>query len=163
MNCLNTLHVSHLRFPFENFTMNLSDNSALYWVIGILITINLGLMGGAVVLVGAKADATTVTRFQQDVDEIQRRDRDYLVRSQIEDIVRTQAPYASDKPKIDDRLDKLEVDVKRNETDIRDTTSSLVRIETQVAQIQDTLRKLDGKIDELTEALARTGALSSGE
>lgn len=143
--------------------MNLSDNSALYWVIGILITINLGLMGGAVVLVGAKADATTVTRFQQDVDEIQRRDRDYLVRSQIEDIVRTQAPYASDKPKIDDRLDKLEVDVKRNETDIRDTTSSLVRIETQVAQIQDTLRKLDGKIDELTEALARTGALSSGE
>ncbi len=143
--------------------MNMPDNSTLYWVIGILITINLGLMGSAMVLVGGKADGTTVARLQQDVDDVQQRDRDYLVRTQIEDIVSTQSPYTIDKPKIDDRLDKLEADVKRNEADIRDTTSSLVRIETQVAQIQETLRKLDGKIDELTEALARTGALSTRE
>ena len=140
--------------------MESTRNGALYWVIGILITLNLGLIGGATALVGGKADTASMARVQTAVDEIQRRDRDYLVRSQIEDIVRTQSPYATDKPKIADQLDKLEADVKRNEADIRDTTSSLVRIETQVAQIQDTLRKLDGKIDEITDALARIGGLT---
>ena len=84
-----------------------------------------------------------------------RRDRDYLVRNG--------SPYESDKPKIEDQLDKLEASVARNEGDIEASTRSLVRIETQVAQIRETLQDLDGKLDEITEALARTGSLARRE
>ena len=137
-----------------------ADKGVLYWVIGILITVNLGLMGWSVVALDGKADAVAVARIERQADEIGLRDRDYLVRSQIEDLVRNGSPYVSDKPKIEDQLDKLETSVARNEGDIRASTRSLVRIETQVAQIRETLQDLDGKLDEITEALARAGALT---
>ena len=137
-----------------------ADRGVLYWVIGILITVNLGLMGWSVVALDGKADDAAVARIERQADEIGRRDRDYLVRSQIEDLVRNGSPYVSDKPKIEDQLDKLETSVARNEGDIRASTRSLVRIETQVAQIRETLQDLDGKLDEITEALARAGALT---
>lgn len=140
-----------------------ADRDVLYWVIGTLITVNLGLMGWSVVVLNGKADDATVARIERQADEIGRRDRDYLVRSQIEDLVRSASPYASDKPKIDDQLDKLEASVTRNEGDIRATARSLVRIETQVAQIRETLQKLDSKLDDITESLARAGALSRRE
>ncbi len=140
-----------------------TDKGVLNWVIGILITVNLGVLGWSVVVLDGKADAASVTRIERQAEEIERRDRDYLVRSQIEDLVRSGSPYVSDKPKIEDQLDKLESSVARNEGDIRVTTSSLVRIETQVAQIRETLQKLDGKLDEITETLAREGALARWE
>ncbi len=140
-----------------------TDKGVLSWAIGILITVNLGVLGWSVAVLDGKADDAAVTRIERQAEEIERRDRDYLVRSQIEDLVRTGSPYVSDKPKIEDQLDKLEADVARNEGDIRATTRSLVRIETQVAQIQETLQKLDGKLDEITESLARTGALARRE
>ena len=140
-----------------------SDRGVLYWAIGILITVNLGLMGWSVAVLDGKADDTAVARIERQAEEIDRRDRDYLVRSQIEDLVRTGSPYMSDKPKIEDQLDKLEASVARNEGDIRATTRSLVRIETQVAQIRETLQKLDAKLDEITESLARAGALARRE
>ncbi|MXY44363.1 MAG: hypothetical protein F4Y50_10010 [Dehalococcoidia bacterium] len=140
-----------------------ADRGVLYWAIGILITVNLGLMGWSVAVLDGKADDDAVARIERQAEEIDRRDRDYLVRSQIEDLVRNGSPYVSDKPKIEDQLDKLEASVARNEGDIRATTRSLVRIETQVAQIRETLQKLDGKLDEITEALARTGALARRE
>lgn len=140
-----------------------TDRGVLYWAIGILITVNLGLMGWSVVVLDGKADDAAVARIERQAEEIDRRDRDYLVRSQIEDLVRTGSPYVSDKPKIEDQLDKLETDVARNEGEIQATTHSLVRIETQVAQIRETLQKLDGKLDEITEALARAGALARRE
>ena len=116
-----------------------ADRGVLYWVIGILITVNLGLMGWSVVVLDGKADDAAVARIERQADEIGRRDRDYLVRSQIEDLVRNGSPYVSDKPKIEDQLDKLEASVGRNEGDIQASTRSLVRIETQVAQIRETL------------------------
>ena len=140
-----------------------ADRGVLYWVIGILITVNLGLMGWSVVVLDGKADDAAVARIERQAEEIGRRDRDYLVRSQIEDLVRNGSPYVSDKPKIEDQLDKLETSVARNEGDIQASTRSLVRIETQVAQIRETLQKLDGKLDEITEALARAGALARRE
>ena len=140
-----------------------TEKSVLSWAIGILITVNLGVLGWSVAVLDGKADDAAVTRIERQAEEIERRDRDYLVRSQIEDLVRTGSPYASDKPKIEDQLDKLEADVARNEGDIRAATSSLVRIETQVAQIRETLQKLDGKLDEITESLARAGALARRE
>ncbi len=140
-----------------------TDKGVLSWAIGILITVNLGVLGWSVAVLDGKADDAAVTRIERQAEEIERRDRDYLVRSQIEDLVRTGSPYVSDKPKIEDQLDKLEADVARNEGDIRATTHSLVRIETQVAQIQETLQKLDGKLDEITESLARAGALARRE
>ena len=140
-----------------------TDKGVLSWAIGILITVNLGVLGWSVAVLDGKADDAAVTRIERQAEEIERRDRDYLVRSQIEDLVRTGSPYVSDKPKIEDQLDKLEADVARNEGDIRATTRSLVRIETQVAQIQETLQKLDGKLDEITETLARAGALARRE
>ena len=140
-----------------------ADRGVLYWVIGILITVNLGVLGWSVVALDGKADDAAVARIERQAEEIGRRDRDYLVRSQIEDLVRNGSPYVSDKPKIEDRLDKLEANVARNEGDIRDATSSLVRIETQVAQIRETLQKLDGKLDEITDTLARAGVLARGE
>ena len=140
-----------------------TDRGVLYWAIGILITVNLGLMGWSVAVLDGKADDTAVARIERQAEEIDRRDRDYLVRSQIEDLVRNGSPYVSDKPKIEDQLDKLEASVARNEGDIRATTRSLVRIETQVAQIRETLQKLDGKLDEITESLARAGALARRE
>ena len=140
-----------------------ADKGVLYWVIGILITVNLGVLGWSVVVLEGKADDTAVARIERQAEEIDRRDRDYLVRSQIEDLVRNGSPYVSDKPKIEDQLDKLEASVARNEGDIRSTTRSLVRIETQVTQIRETLQKLDGKLDEITETLARTGALARRE
>ena len=140
-----------------------ADRGVLYWVIGILITVNLGLMGWSVVVLDGKADDDAVARIERQADEIGRRDRDYLVRSQIEDLVRNGSPYVSDKPKIEDQLDKLEASVGRNEGDIQASTRSLVRIETQVAQIRETLQQLDGKLDEITEALARAGALARRE
>ena len=140
-----------------------ADKGVLYWVIGILITVNLGLMGWSVVALDGKADDAAVARIERQADEIGRRDRDYLVRSQIEDLVRNGSPYVSDKPKIEDQLGKLEASVARNEGDIQSATRSLVRIETQVAQIRETLQKLDGKLDEITEALARAGALARQE
>ena len=140
-----------------------TDKGVLSWAIGILITVNLGVLGWSVAVLDGKADDAAVTRIERQAEEIERRDRDYLVRSQIEDLVRTGSPYVSDKPKIEDQLDKLEADVARNEGDIRATTRSLVRIETQVAQIQETLQKLDGKLDEITESLARAGALALRE
>ena len=140
-----------------------TDKGVLSWAIGILITVNLGVLGWSVAVLDGKADDAAVTRIERQAEEIERRDRDYLVRSQIEDLVRTGSPYVSDKPKIEDQLDKLEADVARNEGDIRATTRSLVRIETQVAQIQETLQKLDGKLDEITESLARAGALARRE
>ncbi len=140
-----------------------TDKGVLSWAIGILITVNLGVLGWSVAVLDGKADDAAVTRIERQAEEIERRDRDYLVRSQIEDLVRTGSPYVSDKPKIEDQLDKLEADVARNEGDIRATTRSLVRIETQVAQIRETLQKLDGKLDEITEALARAGALARRE
>ena len=96
-----------------------ADRGVLYWVIGILITVNLGLMGWSVVVLDGKADDDAVARIERQADEIGRRDRDYLVRSQIEDLVRNGSPYVSDKPKIEDQLDKLEASVGRNEGDIR--------------------------------------------
>ena len=140
-----------------------TDKGVLSWAIGILITVNLGVLGWSVAVLDGKADDAAVTRIERQAEEIERRDRDYLVRSQIEDLVRNGSPYVSDKPKIEDQLDKLEADVARNEGDIRATTRSLVRIETQVAQIRETLQKLDGKLDEITEALARAGALARRE
>ena len=140
-----------------------ADRGVLYWVIGILITVNLGLMGWSVVVLDGKADDAAVARIERQADEIGRRDRDYLVRSQIEDLVRNGSPYVSDKPKIEDQLDKLEASVGRNEGDIEASTRSLVRIETQVAQIRETLQKLDGKLDEITDTLARAGALARRE
>lgn len=140
-----------------------ADKGVLYWVIGILITVNLGLMGWSVVVLEGKADDAAVARIERQAEEIGRRDRDYLVRSQIEDLVRNGSPYVSDKPKIEDQLDKLEASVARNEGDIRATTHSLVRIETQVAQIRETLQKLDGKLDEITDTLARAGTLGRRE
>ena len=140
-----------------------TDKGVLSWVIGILITVNLGVLGWSVAVLDGKADDAAVTRIERQAEEIERRDRDYLVRAQIEDLVRNGSPYVSDKPKIEDQLDKLEADVARNEGDIRATTRSLVRIETQVAQIQETLQKLDGKLDEITETLARAGALARRE
>ena len=140
-----------------------ADRGVLYWVIGILITVNLGLMGWSVVVLDGKADDAAVARIERQAEEIDRRDRDYLVRSQIENLVRNGSPYVSDKPKIEDQLDKLEASVARNEGDIRATTSSLVRIETQVGQIQETLQKLDGKLDEITDTLVRAGALARRE
>ncbi len=140
-----------------------TDKGVLSWAIGILITVNLGVLGWSVAVLDGKADDAAVTRIERQAEEIERRDRDYLVRSQIEDLVRTGSPYVSDKPKIEDQLDKLEADVARSEGDIRATTRSLVRIETQVAQIQETLQKLDGKLDEITESLARAGALARRE
>ncbi len=140
-----------------------ADKGVLYWVIGILITVNLGLMGWSVVALDGKADDAAVARIERQADEIGRRDRDYLVRSQIEDLVRNGSPYVSDKPKIEDQLGKLEASVARNEGDIQASTRSLVRIETQVAQIRETLQQLDGKLDEITEALARAGALARQE
>ena len=140
-----------------------ADRGVLYWVIGILITVNLGLMGWSVVVLDGKADDAAVARIERQAEEIGRRDRDYLVRSQIEDLVRNGSPYVSDKPKIEDQLDKLETSVARNEGDIQASTRSLVRIETQVAQIRETLQQLDGKLDEITEALARAGALARRE
>lgn len=140
-----------------------AEKGVLSWAIGILITVNLGVLGWSVAVLDGKADDAAVTRIERQAEEIERRDRDYLVRSQIEDLVRTGSPYASDKPKIEDQLDKLEADVARNEGDIRATTRSLVRIETQVAQIRETLEKLDGKLDEITESLARAGALARRE
>ena len=140
-----------------------ADKGVLYWVIGILITVNLGVLGWSVVVLEGKADDTAVARIERQAEEIDRRDRDYLVRSQIEDLVRNGSPYVSDKPKIEDQLDKLEASVARNEGDIRSTTRSLVRTETQVAQIRETLQKLDGKLDEITESLARAGALARRE
>ena len=140
-----------------------ADRGALYWAIGILITVNLGLMGWSVAVLDGKADDDAVTRIERQAEDIERRDRDYLVRSQIEDLVRTGSPYVSDKPKIEDQLDKLEADVAANEGDIRATTHSLVRIETQVTQIRETLQKLDGKLDEITESLAHAGALARRE
>ena len=104
-----------------------------------------------------------MARIERQADEIGRRDRDYLVRSQIEDLVRNGSPYVSDKPKIEDQLDKLEASVGRNEGDIQASTRSLVRIETQVAQIRETLQQLDGKLDEITDTLARAGALARRE
>ena len=118
-----------------------ADRGVLYWVIGILITVNLGLMGWSVVVLDGKADDAAVARIERQADEIGRRDRDYLVRSQIEDLVRNGSPYVSDKPKIEDQLDKLEASVGRNEGDIQASTRSLVRIETQVAQIRETLQQ----------------------
>ena len=132
-------------------------------MIGILITVNLGLMGWSVAVLDGKADDAAVARIERQAEEIDRRDRDYLVRSQIEDLVRNGSPYVSDRPKIEDQLDKLEASVARNEGDIRATTSSLVRIETQVGQIQETLQKLDGKLDEITDTLVRAGALARRE
>ncbi len=140
-----------------------ADRGVLYWVIGILITVNLGLMGWSVVALDGKADDAAVARIERQAEEIGRRDRDYLVRSQIEDLVRNGSPYVSDKPKIEDQLDKLEASVARNEGDIESSTRSLVRIETQVAQIRETLQKLDGKLDEITDTLARAGALARRE
>lgn len=140
-----------------------ADRGVLYWAIGILITVNLCLMGWSVAVLDGKADDDAVARIERQAEEIDRRDRDYLVRSQIEDLVRNGSPYVSDKPKIEDQLDKLEASVARNEGDIRATTRSLVRIETQVAQIRETLEKLDGKLDEITETLARAGALARRE
>ena len=140
-----------------------ADRGVLYWVIGILITVNLGLMGWSVVVLDGKADDDAVARIERQADEIGRRDRDYLVRSQIEDLVRNGSPYVSDKPKIEDQLDKLEASVGRNEGDIQASTLSLVRIETQVAQIRETLQQLDGKLDEITDTLARAGALARRE
>ena len=140
-----------------------ADRGVLYWVIGILITVNLGLMGWSVVVLDGKADDAAVARIERQADEIGRRDRDYLVRSQIEDLVRNGSPYVSDKPKIEDQLDKLEASVGRNEGDIQASTRSLVRIETQVAQIRETLQQLDGKLDEITDTLARAGALARRE
>lgn len=140
-----------------------TDKGVLSWAIGILITVNLGVLGWSVAVLDGKADDAAVTRIERQAEEIERRDRDYLVRAQIEDLVRTGSPYVSDKPKIEDQLDKLEADVARNEGDIRATTRSLVRIETQVAQIRETLQKLDGKLDEITESLARAGALARRE
>ncbi len=140
-----------------------TEKGVLSWAIGILITVNLGVLGWSVAVLDGKADDAAVTRIERQAEEIERRDRDYLVRSQIEDLVRTGSPYASDKPKIEDQLDKLEADVASNEGDIRATTRSLVRIETQVAQIRETLQKLDGKLDEIAEALARAGALARRE
>ena len=140
-----------------------ADRGVLYWAIGILITVNLGLMGWSVAVLDGKADDAAVARIERQAEEIGRRDRDYLVRSQIEDLVRNGSPYVSDKPKIEDQLDKLEASVARNEGDIRATTESLVRIETQVAQIRETLQKLDGKLDEITDTLARAGALARRE
>ena len=140
-----------------------ADRGVLYWVIGILITVNLGLMGWSVVVLDGKADDAAVARIERQADEIGRRDRDYLVRSQIEDLVRNGSPYVSDKPKIEDQLDKLEASVGRNEGDIKASTRSLVRIETQVAQIRETLQQLDGKLDEITDTLARAGALARRE
>ena len=140
-----------------------TEKGVLSWAIGILITVNLGVLGWSVAVLDGKADDAAVTRIERQAEEIERRDRDYLVRSQIEDLVRTGSPYVSDKPKIEDQLDKLEANVARNEGDIRATTRSLVRIETQVAQIRETLQKLDGKLDEITEALARSGALARRE
>ena len=140
-----------------------ADKGVLHWVIGILITVNLGLMGWSVMVLDGKADDAAVARIERQAEEIDRRDRDYLVRSQIEDLVRNGSPYVSDKPKIEDQLDKLEASVARNEGDIRATTRSLVRIETQVAQIRETLQKLDAKLDEITDTLARAGALARRE
>ena len=140
-----------------------ADRGVLYWVIGILITVNLGLMGWSVVVLDGKADDAAVARIERQAEEIGRRDRDYLVRSQIEDLVRNGSPYVSDKPKIEDQLDKLEASVGRNEGDIQASTRSLVRIETQVAQIRETLQQLDGKLDEITDTLARAGALARRE
>ena len=140
-----------------------ADKGVLYWVIGILITVNLGVLGWSVVVLEGKVDDDAVARIERQAEEIDRRDRDYLVRSQIEDLVRNGSPYMSDKPKIEDQLDKLEASVARNEGDIRATTRSLVRIETQVAQIRETLQKLDGKLDEITDTLARAGALARKE
>ena len=144
--------------PIDN-----ADKGTLYWVIGILITVNLGVLGWSVMALDGKADAAVVARIERQAEEIERRDRDYLARPQIEDLVRNASPYAGDKPKIEDQLDKLEASTARNDADIRATTSSLVRIETQVAQIRETLQKLDGKLDELGEALARAGALARRE
>ena len=138
-------------------TVDRADRGVLYWVIGILITVNLGVLGWSVVVLDGKADDAAVARIERQAEEIDRRDRDYLVRSQIEDLVRNGSPYVSDKPKIEDQLDKLEANVARNEGDIRATTRSLVRIETQVAQIQETLQKLDAKLDEITESLTAVG------
>ena len=101
-------------------------------------------MGWSVVVLDGKADDAAVARIERQAEEIGRRDRDYLVRSQIEDLVRNGSPYVSDKPKIEDQLDKLETSVARNEGDIQASTRSLVRIETQVAQIRETLQQLDG-------------------
>ena len=140
-----------------------ADRGVLYWAIGILITVNLGLMGWSVAVLDGKADDATVSRIERQAEEIDRRDRDYLVRSQIVDLVRNGSPYVSDKPKIEDQLDKLEASVARNEGEISATTHSLIRIETQVAQIRETLQKLDGKLDEITDTLARTGALARRE
>ena len=144
--------------PIDN-----ADKGTLYWVIGILITVNLGVLGWSVMALDGKADAAVVARIERQAEEIERRDRDYLARPQIEDLVRNASPYAGDKPKIEDQLDKLEASTARNDADIRATTSSLVRIETQVAQIRETLQKLDGKLDDITEALARAGALARTE
>ena len=144
--------------PIDN-----ADKGTLYWVIGILITVNLGVLGWSVMALDGKADAAAVARIERQAEEIERRDRDYLARPQIEDLVRNASPYAGDKPKIEDQLDKLEASTARNDADIRATTSSLVRIETQVAQIRETLQKLDAKLDELGEALARAGALARRE
>ena len=88
-----------------------ADRGVLYWVIGILITVNLGLLGWSVVVLDGKADDAAVARIERQAEEIGRRDRDYLVRSQIEDLVRNGSPYVSDKPKIEDQLDKLETSV----------------------------------------------------
>ena len=134
-----------------------ADRGVLSWIIGILITVNLGVLGWSVVVLEGKADDAAVARIERQAEEIDRRDRDYLVRSQIEDLVRNGSPYVSDKPKIEDQLDKLEESVAANEGDIRATTRSLVRIETQVAQIRETLQQLDGKLDEITDTLARAG------
>ena len=144
--------------PIDN-----ADKGTLYWVIGILITVNLGVLGWSVMALDGKADAAAVARIERQAEEIGRRDRDYLARPQIEDLVRNASPYAGDKPKIEDQLDKLEASTARNDADIRATTSSLVRIETQVAQIRETLQKLDAKLDEITAALARSGALARRE
>ena len=140
-----------------------ADRGVLYWAIGVLITVNLGLMGWSVAVLDGKADDDAVARIERQAEEIDRRDRDYLVRSQIEELVRNGSPYVSDKPKIEDQLDKLEASVARNEGDIEASTRSLVRIETQVAQIRETLQKLDGKLDEITESLAHAGALARRE
>ena len=140
-----------------------TDKGVLSWAIGILITVNLGVLGWSVAVLDGKADDAAVARIERQAEEIDRRDRDYLVRSQIENLVRNGSPYVIDKPKIEDQLDKLEANVARNEGDIRASTRSLVRIETQVAQIRETLQKLDGKLDEITEALARAGALARRE
>ncbi len=46
-----------------------ADRGVLYWAIGILITVNLGLMGWSVAVLDGKADNAAVARIERQAED----------------------------------------------------------------------------------------------